>query len=133
MKEIKKDNVVLARYITAKDIKSGLNFYSLDSEYIQVGIWGQYEQGKELPAHIHNCFERTSYRTYEVLYVISGQIEAIIYDLEENLIDILHVCQGEILILLECGHKYRILDDNTTVLEVKNGPYLGAEKDRYRF
>jgi len=38
----------------------------------------------------------------------------------------------ETLILLKGGHGYEILEDGTRVLEVKNGPYPGAEVDRRR-
>lgn len=133
MKEIKQNDVVLARHITNEDIKPGLNFFSEDAEFIQVGVWGHYEKDKELKAHIHNRIERTADRTYEALYIIKGAIEATIYDLVENPVDTIQVKQGEILVLLESGHGYTIKEEDTTVLEVKNGPYLGADVDRRRF
>lgn len=132
MREIKKNGVVLARHITSQDIKPGLNFFSEDADFIQVGVWGHYEKGKELKAHIHNTVERTANRTYEALYVITGALEAVIYDMDEVPVEKLEVRQGEILVLLESGHGYFIKEDDTTVLEIKNGPYLGAETDRRR-
>ena len=132
MYEVKKDGKVIARHIKPEDIKTGLNFFSQDEEYIQVGVWGNYEGGKQLGAHIHNTVERTIDRTYEVLYVMSGAINAQIFDMNEQPIEQVTVKQGEILVLLECGHGYTILEDGTNVLEVKNGPYLGAEVDRRR-
>ena len=132
MREIKKNGVVLARHITPEDIKPGLNFFSRDEEFIQVGVWGHYEKGKELKAHIHNTVERTANRTYEALYVIKGSLKAIIYDMNEAPLETLQVKQGEILVLLESGHGYFIEEEDTTVLEIKNGPYLGAETDRRR-
>lgn len=131
MNEIIRNNVVLARHIEAVDIKPGLNFFSKDEEFIQAGAW-EYEEGKELLAHIHNKVERSINRTYEVLYIIKGSIKAEIYDLEENKVAEFVVHQGDILILLECGHGYYILEQGTKVLEIKNGPYLGADVDRYR-
>ncbi len=132
MKEIKEGNIVLAKHITPGDIATGLNFYSDDNDFIQVGIWGNYEANKELKAHIHNIVERTITYTCEVLYVIKGKIEASIYNLGGQILDTLTVNQGDILILLGCGHGYKILENGTSVLEVKNGPYLGAEIDRRR-
>jgi len=132
MREIKKDGVVLARHITQEDIKPGLNFFSQDEDFIQVGVWGHYEKDKELKAHIHNTVERVANRTYEALYVIKGALEAVIYDMDEVPVETLQVGQGEILVLLESGHGYFIKEAGTTVLEVKNGPYLGAETDRRR-
>lgn len=131
MKEIIENGKILARHILKEDIKEGLNFFSEDKEYIQAGIWN-YQKEKELLAHIHNKVERKVDKTYEVLYIISGKLEATIYNLEGIKIEVLEVNAGEILILLESGHGYRILEDNTKVLEVKNGPYLGADIDRYR-
>ena len=131
MKEIKVDNKVVARLISANDINEGLNFYSNDEEFIQVGAWS-YNKDKDLLAHIHNEVDRTVNRTCEVLYVISGKLQATIYSLDEVEIANFNVETGEILVLLECGHGYKILEDNTKVIEIKNGPYLGAEIDRRR-
>lgn len=131
MREIAKDGIILARHISAEDISEGLNFFSQDSEFIQVGTWN-YQKGKELLAHIHNEVPRMALRTYEALYVISGSLEAVIYDLNKNVVDTFVVNTGDVLVLLESGHGYKILEDHTKVLEIKNGPYLGAERDRQR-
>ncbi|WP_270505024.1 hypothetical protein [Eubacterium limosum] len=131
MKEVIKNGKVLARHILKEDIQEGLNFYSKDEEFIQVGAWS-YPKDKELLAHVHNEVERKINRTYEALYIIQGSLEAEIYDLEEKPVEKLLIQKGDILILLESGHGYHILEDNTKVLEIKNGPYLGAEIDRHR-
>ncbi len=133
MREIVKKGIVLARHVKPADIKTGLNFFTENSGYIQAGVWGHYEKGKELQPHIHKEFERTALRTYELLYIIKGSIEASVYDFDRQLVEKLNVREGEILILMECGHGYRIMSEDTTVLEVKNGPYAGAEEDRYKF
>ena len=132
VKEVKKDNEVLARLVKAEDWNEGLGFYSNDEEVIQVGTW-QYDSGKQLMKHIHNEVDRVITRTNEVLYVVSGTVKAFIYDLDENLVEELTVNSGDTLILLDCGHGYEIMADNTKVIEIKNGPYLGAETDRRRF
>lgn len=131
MQEFRSNETVLARFIRSDEQKDGLNFFSADNEYIQVGTWS-YEKGKQLPAHIHNIVNRVVPRTCEVLYVISGSIEAHIFDESSTEIASPHVRAGDILILLAGAHGYRILEDGTKVLEVKNGPYPGAEQDRRR-
>ncbi len=130
--EIKSGGIILARLIRSKDWNKGLGFYSTDEEVIQVGTW-YYEKGKMLKQHIHNEVDRTISRTNEVLYVVSGKVKAYIYDLQESLVQEVIVDCGDTLILLDCGHGYEILEDETKVLEIKNGPYLGAEVDRRRF
>lgn len=132
MREIVKNGIVLARHISVVDFDDGLSFFSKDEEFIQVGAW-RYDLGKYIKPHIHNEFPRITNRTYEMLYVISGELEAIIYDLDKEPVETLVVKTGEALILLGCGHGYTITEDNTKVLEVKNGPYFGTEKDRDRF
>ena len=44
----------------------------------------------------------------------------------------LEVNVGDVIILLRGGHGYDILDDDTEVLEIKNGPYVGSDLDRRR-
>ena len=131
MQEIKKGGCVLARLIRADELQDGLHFFSEDCESIQAGSWS-YEKGTVLAAHIHNDMERTIPRTCEVLYVISGSLKADIYDETAVKVTETVVHTGDILILLAGGHGYEILEDGTRVLEIKNGPYPGAEQDRRR-
>ncbi|MCC2624737.1 MAG: hypothetical protein K0R14_610 [Burkholderiales bacterium] len=132
IKEIIKDGIILARYIPSNAWTEGLNFFSKDEDFIQAGSWG-YDSGKELLPHIHNEVKRIITRTQELLYIRRGKILAKIYDLQENLVEEIEAAVGDTLILLNCGHGYKILEDDTQVLEVKNGPYPGAEADRRRF
>ena len=130
--EIKDGDVVLARHATVDEWeKGGLNFYSEDNEFIQVGTWG-YDSGKELLAHAHNNVERTVNITQETLYIRRGRIKVRIYNLKLELIAEWEAGEGDIMILMQGGHGYDILEDGTQVLEVKNGPYVGAQADRVR-
>lgn len=130
--EIKEGELVLARHIPASAAwKDGLNFFSQDEDFIQVGIWG-YGAGKELKAHIHNEVRREVLWTQEVLFVRSGKIRANIFDTSETKVSELEVKAGDVIILLRGGHGYDILEEGTQVLEIKNGPYVGPEQDRRR-
>lgn len=130
--EIKHEDVVLARHIPEVDAwGEGLRFFSPPGDYQQAGTWG-YHQGKHLMAHIHNEVSREVRLTQEVLYIRRGKILAEIYDSTERKVAELVACAGDILILLHGGHGYHIMEDGTQVLEIKNGPYLGADVDRRR-
>ncbi len=133
MREIVRDGVILCRLIEPKDMKPGLNFFSKDEEFIQVGVWGHYENGKYLQNHIHNRFERIAQRTYETLYMISGSMDVEIFTLEREHVETFNIHKGEILVLMECAHGYTITEDDTTVLEIKNGPFFGADVDKTKF
>ena len=132
VKEVIKDGVILARYVPSDTCVEGLSFFSKATEFIQVGAWC-YDSGRDLLPHIHNEVNRTINRTQELLYIRKGKILARIYDLNEILVEELEASEGDALILLNSGHGYKILENGTQVLEVKNGPYLGAEIDRRRF
>ncbi|MEO6078546.1 MAG: hypothetical protein ABIQ86_02045 [Steroidobacteraceae bacterium] len=131
--EIRAGDRVLARHIPAAEAwGAGLKFFSGDGDYVQAGTWG-YGAGKELLPHIHNTVPRTAQWTQEVIYVRKGSLRAFVYDRFESLVAEVDVGPGDLLVLLEGGHGYRILEDGTEVLEIKNGPYGGAEVDRRRF
>ncbi|MCW5649316.1 MAG: hypothetical protein KIS62_06210 [Ramlibacter sp.] len=132
VREIREGELVLARHIPASAAwNDGLAFFSGDDEFIQVGVWG-YPQGKELKAHIHNEVTREVLWTQEVLFVRSGKIRANIFDTSEQKVAEIDVATGDVIILLRGGHGYEILEDGTQVLEIKNGPYVGADRDRRR-
>lgn len=130
--EVKEGDLVLARHIPANSAwKDGLNFYSQNDDFIQVGVWG-YGTGKELKAHIHNEVNREVLWTQEVLFVRTGKLQATIFDTSEKKVAELEVNAGDIIILLRGGHGYYILAEGTQVLEIKNGPYVGPDRDRRR-
>lgn len=124
-------NSVLALVIRDADWEKGLNFVSSESDYQQVGIWG-YEKGQKLEPHIHLREPREVLCTQEVVFVKDGHIRANIYSKKEEFIKSVELKKGDTIILLNGGHGYEILEDNTRVLEVKNGPYIGADRDRKR-
>jgi len=120
----------LAIYIPASWEK-GLSFCSQEGDFLQVGMWG-YDKGVKLQPHIHNEVRREPSRTQEAIFVKSGRVAASIFDEEGDFVERLELDHGDTLVLLKGGHGYEILEDNTQVLEVKNGPYPGAEVDRRR-
>lgn len=131
--EIKEGDLVLARHIPSEVAwQDGLNFFSEDGDFIQVGAWG-YGAGKELKAHIHNEVKREVLWTQEVLFVRSGKLRANVFNTKEEKVAELEVVAGDVIILLRGGHGYEILEDGTQVLEIKNGPYVGPDLDRRRF
>ena len=130
VREVKVDNEVLA-VLVGGDWEEGLHFYSSDTDFIQVGTW-RYPAGRALQAHVHNLAKRSITRTQEVIFVRKGALRATIYDELGRPAEKIIVREGDLLILLRGGHGYEILEDDTKVLEVKNGPYPGPEVDRTR-
>jgi hypothetical protein len=123
---------VIARLIPSSVAwTEGLNFFSRNDDYVQVGVW-RYEMGTVLAAHTHNKAPREINYTQEVIFVRKGKLVASIYNSNGEEKAELVVNEGDILILLGGGHGYQIIESDTQVLEVKNGPYLGPTIDRRR-
>ena len=128
---IKDGETVLAILIRNTDWENGLTFVSSRDDYLQVGTW-QYDKGKMLQAHIHKTKPRRVLRTQEVVFVKKGRVKADIYTEKRTLLRSLELENNDALVLLGGGHGFEVLEDGTQVLEVKNGPYVGADRDRER-
>ncbi len=131
VEKISDKDSILAIIIRDADWQEGLNFISSEKDFQQVGIWG-YNKGKRLEPHIHLRAPREVLRTQEVLFVKEGRLKADIYTEQGKFLTSKELNKGDTIILLKGGHGYEILEDGTKVLEIKNGPYLGPEKDRKR-
>ena len=132
MKEIKHEDKVVCRLFSMNELEKGLTFFSDDSEFLQVGTWN-YDNGVSLQRHIHNILPRTINRTNELIVVMNGRLKLDLYSLKKEFISSFELTTNDVAILMDCGHGYEILEENTKVLEVKNGPYFGPELDRERF
>lgn len=131
MHPIKQNGLLLAVQFGVNDIKAGLNFFTDEKDFIQVGGW-RYDKDKILQAHKHNFVERKVTRTQEFVFVIHGNMKVTLYDEDERFVEEVILTASEGMILLAGCHGYHILSDDTIVLEIKNGPYPGAEVDRKR-
>ena len=130
-KIIEENGIIFAKKISLDNIEKGLCFYSNDEDFIQVGTWN-YKKGRYLVAHNHNIMERKINRTNEIIIILEGKLKIDIYNENDEKIAELEAKKNDLLIMMNGGHGYHILEDNTKVIEIKNGPYLGAEKDRRR-
>ena len=86
------------------------------------------EKNKTLDAHFHNWFKREAYRTNEFIYVVKGKVKTNLFTEEGDFIDSF-IIKNEGMILYEMAHEYKILK-NSIVIESKNGPFFGVEKDK---
>ena len=108
----------------------GLHFFGNEKDFIQVALF-RYDNGKELKAHNHIL--RHGYetmKTQEMLFVWRGKIEINIFDEEDKFIFADIMTDGDFYIYYNGGVGYRVLQDDTKMLEVKVGPFEGADVDR---
>lgn len=126
---VKDHGTVIAQIIKHADWPQGLNFFSEEQDFLQISTWN-YDVGKHLKAHAHKIHKRISTRTHELIFVKQGKMEAHFYEENDTYIATYELCAGDIVIIYGGGHAYDILQDSTQILEVKNGPYPGIEKDK---
>jgi uncharacterized protein with PhoU and TrkA domain len=84
-----------------------------------------YPKGGVIARHKHRPLERHIVGMAEVLLVKSGHCQIEVYDDDKNLVAVRDLYQNDVLIMVGGGHGFRILED-TVLLEIKQGPYLGA-------
>ena len=86
-------------------------------------------KGKIVKSHLHKPIVRGTIGTQEAWIVISGKIRAEIFDINKDKISENILMSGDCIVLYRGGHSMQVLEDDTVIYEVKNGPYLGAEND----
>lgn len=130
--EIKDKKKVLVLILRNGEFPSGLNFYTRDKDFVQVATWN-YNKGKKTSLHSHKIVDRVANWTQEVIYVKKGKVKAEIYTDNDKFYKEVILNSGDIAIIFAGGHIFEVLEDNTQVLEIKNGPYLGLKKDKRIF
>ncbi len=132
MQTIERDGKINVIIYRDEDWVEGLNFITPDSMFMQVGSWW-YEKGKILDKHIHNEFDRVANRTQECVYVRRGSMKVTLYNEEFEEFESFVLSEGDLAVFANGGHGYEILEDNTQIIESKNGPFTGVEKDKIKF
>jgi|TARA_Y100000389_G_scaffold204238_1_gene255774 hypothetical protein len=130
IKEVTYNNEIISEIFSLDEIPEGLTFLSQDERFIQFGTWN-YKKGQLLDAHFHNTFDRTSNITQEIVIVLKGSLSCKLYNKNKDLIDELIVRENQFIVQYSLVHEYMVIEDSI-VLEVKNGPYFGPDKDRTR-
>lgn len=100
-----------------------------EREYLQLALLN-FKKGKTFKPHKHIHKEKITDIAQESWFVYKGSVECIFYDLDDTILTKEKITQGQISMTFRGGHNYKILEDNTLVLEYKTGPYLGIENDK---
>ena len=102
----------------------GIEFYSPEDFPQQIGLMSR-PKGYVVPGHVHNEVLRQVTLTQEVLMIRSGRCEVTLLNLNSEQIHI-ELIKGDVILLASGGHSIKMLED-TEILEVKQGPYLGPD------
>jgi mannose-6-phosphate isomerase-like protein (cupin superfamily) len=120
------DGTILCYVIRPGATRDTTTFFTPHEAELQAGII-VHPRGHEIPRHEHRPSPRHLTGTAEVLVVERGRCEIDIYDSRRSLVATRLLTQGDIVVLLRGGHGFRMLED-TTLIEVKQGPYLGQDE-----
>ncbi len=127
-KEIYHGDTHVATIVKPKKSPKGLSFVTDDDKFLQLGIWN-YDRNKSLDNHFHNWYKREAYRTSEFVFVIKGKIKCNLYTEEGVFIDSFIIKKNEGMIQHAFAHEYIIIK-KSIIIESKNGPFLGVDKDK---
>lgn len=121
---------ILHIVVRKDDFQQGRQDVIDESQFIQCSML-QMDSGKTFKPHKHIWKERTrNVIAQESWVIIRGSVEAILYDLDDTILEQVVLNEGDASFTLEGGHNYRILEQDTLVYEYKTGPYEGQENDK---
>jgi len=122
---------VLLAYIIRSEMNATETTFLTPPEFKQQVGFVVYPAGGKIQRHVHRPLERHLVGTSEVLIVRRGGCEIDIYNNERELVATRQLHQGDIMLMVDGGHGFRMMED-TVFLEVKQGPYTGLEeKERF--
>jgi len=128
---IKKEDEILAIIIPADFYSEGTKFFTPDNFSQQLAFISR-KTGESIGAHTHNIIKRDVRFTQETLFIKKGKLKVNLYDSKNNYFDSKILKAGDVIFLASGGHGFEVLED-LEMIEVKQGPHLGAEEDKTRF
>ena len=130
IEEIKSAGGSLAYIVRRETTSDETTFVTPDDLPFQIGFV-VYEAGKEVPRHVHLPVERHLSETSEMILVRSGRCHVDLFDDDRELVATRELREGDVVLLVSGGHGFR-MEEDTVLLEVKQGPYIGiGEKERF--
>lgn len=132
MRSITYQGNVLAQVVSISECQETFHFLTQPEDALQIGLF-RYGAGQRIQNHVHHVFPRTAEKTCEMLLVLRGRIRADIFTGRKELVESVEVGENELILLLDGGHGFEVLEPDTVIFEAKNGPYFGVERDKEKF
>lgn len=108
----------------------GIHFFTPPSFSQQVAHM-KHPAGHKVEAHVHNFLIRQVVYTQEVLFVKKGKVKIKLYNSDRVFLTEKVLTSGDLILLCGGGHSIKMMEE-TSMIEVKQGPYAG-ENDKTRF
>jgi len=120
----------IAILIRADYDAEGLHFFTPNSFSQQVAYM-RHPKNKVIEPHVHNLVVRQVLYTQEVLLVREGLVEVSLYNGGKEFLTSRVLKTGDLILLCGGGHSLKMLEE-TSMIEIKQGPYAG-DSDKTRF
>lgn len=120
----------IALIIRAGFNEPGLHFFTPPNFSQQLAVM-RHPAGKTLAPHVHSLVMRQVLYTQEVLLIRSGRVKVTLYASDRRELCSPVLVGGDLILLCGGGHAFEMLEE-TSMVEVKQGPYAG-DGDKVRF
>jgi hypothetical protein len=132
IKKVVDQGKLIAIIGSVEDMAIGNNFITDASLPMQLGVLRS-DKGK-LQNHIHKIRNRQNKSiSNEFHMVVKGKVIVSLFNDEKVLVAHNVLCPNMFCLLVNGGHGYEILKDDTIMVEVKNGAFDGVEIDKEKF
>jgi hypothetical protein len=121
---------LLSLIIRTQFEKDGIEFFT-PNDFSQQLAYMKRPKDYVIPPHVHNAVPREVQFTKEVLFIKRGKVRVDFYDDQRVYLQSAVLTTGDVILLAFGGHGFYMLEE-TEILEVKQGPYVG-EMDKVRF
>jgi len=126
---IERKGEIYAIVLRKEYAKPGPSFFTPGEFSQQLGML-VHPKGKEVKRHRHKLVKREIFRTQEVLLLLEGKVRVDICTDEGEKIRTLILRPGDAVLLARGGHSVKVLE-NSKMIEVKQGPYAGADDKEF--
>jgi hypothetical protein len=120
--------IIIAIVVKADYAKNGVNFLSNEDFPLQLGV-SCYKQGDKIKPHLHIDKQLLINKIQEIVHLEKGKTNVSLYDINGEELESIELSKGDTIFFIDGGHGFTMLED-TKLIEVKQGPYFGKEKDK---
>lgn len=125
---IEVEDQILAIVLRKNLNSQGVKFFTPEDFPFQVALH-MHGKGTVIAPHIHKPHRRVVERTQEMLHIQKGAVEVEIYDNSGNRVRKCTLNEGDTILFADGGHGLKVLEA-CRIVEVKQGPYMGFDKDK---
>ena len=116
---------IIAIIIRNDHADSGIKFFT-PQEFSQQLAYMKRPAGYRIMPHVHKKVWRNVIHTQEVLWVKNGRVKVDLYTVDKTHLSSIILEAGDVILLASGGHGLTMLEESE-IIEVKQGPYAGAE------